>query len=645
MIRQITLRNWQAFRGEHIINLESKAYAITATYETDPQRSNWAGKSALLEAVEFALTGCLNKDRRFDADGWITRGEKEGFVEVVIDSGISISRERKRGKSTQVRMTNARGDVASQDEATALMLKHLAFDADDYRTVAYFPQGAMARLVRTEAEKRFDIVRGWFGLVRAEEAEEIAKTVAINLVRETQALRTKLSAIEEWIDNANSSLVQSTSNISVFLKQREELKSHIENLTNEMQQISRKERFEETIDQFEQLIHRGKSVAKEIEEYPSDLKERADELEVELRKRYSAYQTCITESASKHSVMIGRFDGTCPVAGITCPATKQINDDRSLSSKAFAEAKRLEKDAQQKYAEVVSDKRIITQASELMKKQALRTALREQAITLRERVSEARRALKELQGMRTREELQDEATSVRNRLDEVNVEIARVQERTKQLAKYAEERASLIEKIEVASKRAAVATQTRAIFRATQRRIAERALNVIGGRANDMLLTAGVDLSIDIQWEREGKGLARACEMCGMSFPTSAKVKECSTCGAERGQHIVQRLEFNLSDRSGAADDFAGIALQLAAGSWLLSARSSSWATAMIDEPFSQMDKTIRRAAARQLIALLGSSAFRQIFVISHSSDTLDMYPARLNIVVARDGTRRIEVM
>jgi DNA repair exonuclease SbcCD ATPase subunit len=105
----------------------------------------------------------------------------------------------------------------------------------------------------------------------------------------------------------------------------------------------------------------------------------------------------------------------------------------------------------------------------------------------------------------------------------------------------------------------------------------------------------------------------------------------------------MQRLEFILSARSGAADDFAGIALQLAAGSYLLRLRESCWATAMIDEPFAKMDRTTRRAAAKQLLSLLGAGVYRQVMVISHAQDTVEIYPGQIRINVARDGSRSIE--
>ena len=68
---------------------------------------------------------------------------------------------------------------------------------------------------------------------------------------------------------------------------------------------------------------------------------------------------------------------------------------------------------------------------------------------------------------------------------------------------------------------------------------------------------------------------------------------------------MVHRLDIELSDRSGAAEDLAGAAFQLSASAWLRSERNSAWSVALLDEPFSQLDAGNRRAFATHLAAML----------------------------------------
>lgn len=637
MLSEIAFKNWLCFRGDHVIKLGAKAYAITAQYEIDPGRSNRGGKSAIFEAVQFATTDLLNKDRRFDADGWITEGEKDGWVRLTLEDGMSITVSRERGKSTKLKLS----DGSTQAEARAKWLKHLSFDAEDFQTVAYFAQGAMARIIRTEPEKRFDIIRGWLGLEKAERAETRAAEIAAGRVREVQKLKARLSTVVDMMTGAQAVLPEE--DIAAMNAERLDARARFNEVNAERQAFYARREHEALIQRFEEIIFRGKAVAKEIEAYASDLPAQITKLDEEYRILYATAETAKRNAASKKLVTLGKFDGKCPVATLTCPATEQINKGRTEANAAYEKA-RWESGA----AEILCTSaaaeisKLRAEHNVLYKKEANRDMLRTQASEIRDAVIAARRALKTIT-TRGFDEIEGELRSTRETIELLSAKISGSETRAKHAEQLTAEHASISHNINITSLEAAAATQTRAVFRAVQRRLAERALNTISNRANDMLLESGDDLTIGIKWEHEGKNLARACEMCGMSFPQSAKVKVCETCGAERGQNIIQRLEFVLSASSGGADDLAGIVMQIAAGSWLLTARESPWACALIDEPFSQMDETVRRAAAKQLIKLLGTSAFRQVLVISHAADTVSMYPGRINIIVAKDGSRRIE--
>jgi hypothetical protein len=100
-IERITLRNWFRYRGEHVLDLGPTVYGVTAAAEGDPERSNWLGKSSLMNAVAFALYGWLPEYVR-GADDWITRGEEVGGVVVSLSDGSVVRRGKKRGKSVQL---------------------------------------------------------------------------------------------------------------------------------------------------------------------------------------------------------------------------------------------------------------------------------------------------------------------------------------------------------------------------------------------------------------------------------------------------------------------------------------------------------------------------------------------------------------
>lgn len=639
MIRQLVLENWGPFRGQHVITFEKKTYAIIAEYAVDPGRSNWGGKSMLLEAIQFAIDGSLNKDRRYDADGWITRGEKSGGVGIVFWDQSSIKRTRIRGQSTQIRYSNLQSEVASQKEAENAIGKYLGFGEDEFDTIAYFKPKQMSRIIRTEPEKRLEVVRGWLGLEPAEKAEKLASELAKARVRELQKLKTRRTTIQSLIESQGE-----IPDVKKLTVERDQAQEKLDELQKQWQLHRDLRGYQKIIDDYRRLVEVGKATAEEVTKAPADIEERSKKADEVLAKKNALLEEARNDLAKKQKVALGLFDGHCPVAPIECPVKKKINADRKASAEAAKEAERIENE---RLVEADLARRVALKRSNELharnRNQEKLESLREREERDRAEYKAAKKAIKKLKKLPSEDAIREEMRSIQAVRESCIARIAEANQAANNLAKWKAEEERLKADIAMETARSQTLIAAKNVFRTTQRRVAERALNHIGHRANRMLQDNGVDLTIDIQWEREGKKPAIACEMCGTAFPASHKIKKCEECGAERGMHTVQKLQFLLSDRSDAADDFAGIAMQVAAGSWLLSSRHSPWGTLMVDEPFAAMDRTNRRAAAKQLLNLVGSSSYKQAFVISHSQETVDVYPGQIRVIIEKDGTRRIE--
>jgi DNA repair exonuclease SbcCD ATPase subunit len=171
-----------------------------------------------------------------------------------------------------------------------------------------------------------------------------------------------------------------------------------------------------------------------------------------------------------------------------------------------------------------------------------------------------------------------------------------------------------------------------------QRKIAQSVLGSIETGANRRLEKACIELSLRIVYGRELQSIAEVCD-CGKSFPRSATAKACERCGAARGKKRDDKSYVELSNTSGAAEDLAGVALQLAAARWLQRARQSQWSAVMLDEPFGACDKANRQALAKSLSSLM-SDGFDQGFCIAHSDDVLDALPHRITITASGQWSR-----
>ncbi len=111
-LASIRLRNWMCFGGDVAIeDLPASPIAVVARFADDRERSNWAGKTAFLEAIRWALLGAHRK--RTD-DGIIFHGASAARVELVFDGPLPLSvvRSRPRGGPTLLEVVPA-GRAAS----------------------------------------------------------------------------------------------------------------------------------------------------------------------------------------------------------------------------------------------------------------------------------------------------------------------------------------------------------------------------------------------------------------------------------------------------------------------------------------------------------------------------------------------------
>lgn len=613
-IAKLRLYNWVCYEGDHALNLGAKAYAVVAKKDGDADASNWSGKSSLLESVTFALYGW---HRYRTEDDWITRGQERGEVELTFDDGAQIKRSRLRGKATKVEVTLGNRSLNGK-EAEAYIAELVGFNREDFFMSCYLEQRAMAKFVLATAADRMKIIVGWFELEKLEAAAELARMAK-------SALTAQMGV------HLNAKAPEGPTLTELKVKVVETEQKH-EASMKAWKAASAAQHEAETAIRDARIMAETQS---EIERAQAQLAELGEEVPPEKIQEYATHESKLAqkgaqlahEGRTKLHMVDGTFNGTCPVAGVACPAEKQIEKERG---RVGAEGRLLNQEA----ADTLAQQRKYQAHVQKLRDQEGRRKL------LTERLDQAKRHLAGLQAVTpafsVTIDLRGHGDAVARTADLMRATRDAATEASLAYAtREAAERAYTKAQDAVEGLRgslAALQAAEKVLGRSgAQRRIAERALAQIETMAN-VSLSGGQSLSVRMVWGREGAGLAKACDNCGEPFPASAKVKACDRCGEARGQHIVPKLELELSDRSGAAEDMVGIAIQLAASSWLRSRRNAAWATALIDEPFGQLDRSNRAATGRRFGAMLQEGGFQQALVVAHSSDVLDSLEGRIEI-------------
>lgn len=632
MISRIRLFNFLCFRGEHVVDLKSFPYAVCAKRENDTDRSNASGKTAFLEAFGFALWG---RHRHRSEDAWISRGEARGEVELTLGT-VRILRSRERGKATRLHVFDGDREFTKADAETRVR-EIVGFGEVDYYATRHLEQRQIARFVLSRPEERMESVSAWVGLTSLERAERIARD---NLVQASSRLDQADKERARWKDRLDTALEGST-----LESIRNEEKLQLARLRTAIAEVDKARRvlvsaevaesFQVQEVEYAQLVEDGKALAATLKRTSVDtLQQAVDTFQQALDAKTLELGQWKTKAIQLEGPAKGTFDGQCPIAKLECPAVDKINADRVSARALYAEAIKARDDLQREIAGLRSE---LQEASF-----KLQTHQRDVA-----RLEDMRARAKEV-----REQLANRpdgssvsVTDARAKLDEVTAHHASI---VQEVSRYAWRLTAIgeatieIERAEAGIKALrddeAVASSAVLIFgrNGAQKMVAESALSQIEARANEALSACGIDLSVQVRWSREGQGLATTCDACGHPFPASTKVKVCGRCEASRGPKLIHRLDVDLSDRSGALEDLAGLVVSLSAGAWLRDSRNIGWGTILIDEAWGQLDTAHRRILSSGLPRMFASWGAEQAFITAHHHSVLDALPGRIE--VARKG-------
>ena len=674
-VAQLKTRAWKCYREPMVLDLEPKAYAITARKDGDAESSNWGGKSSLEEAIDFALYGRLVPEFRARKKGWISKGEKSGEVELTLSDGSRIQRSQTLTGSERL-WYYPPGDPtkgATQDAAQQAIDQLVGLSREDFAATRYFRQGEMARLITLDPGPRLDLVAGWLRLGPLQDCEDAAGGVLREVARRRDDASGKARAADDEIarlyervgltdayvlGSGPLDLESAVAAAEVVLREADlEVSVAREGVRGDRE----REAARAAAEAYERVVEQGTALAEQLhgemglgegervgaaglalraQKLASDLVAADDALRIATEAQGAASR----EAGTRRSLLAGEFDGQCPLAGAPCPARTFVDAEGRKGRAAFDRASQALRAAAAARDEAAGVRREAEVRARAHEQGARRLGeLRAEAARLKpaherwEALSAASAGAEEARAALARAEADHTAA---------RAQVAALQMVAQQIAEASrrrdEARGEAV-RLERAVRTAAAAVS---VFGkgGAQRRLAEGVLAEIQDRACDMMARAGIPLGVEIRWSREGSGVATTCGACGDAFPKSERVKVCGRCGTERGANVVNRLEVEPSAQSGGARDLVGIFVQLAAAAWLVEDRGSQWGSVMLDEPTATLDAAMRKCLTSHLPAILAESGCEQSFVISHHVGTLDSLPGRIQ-VVSEGGWSRASVV
>jgi DNA repair exonuclease SbcCD ATPase subunit len=636
-----------AYAGVQDVELPPGPIAVVARYVGDPRRSNWAGKTALLEAIGWALHGTHRK--RLD-DGVIRNGCESTTVRLVFDNGVAIRRSRRRGKASTL-------DVSIDNGATMLegstaqdaIDRLLRLTSADLEATSWFKQGDAEAIVGQTSGKRRAVVARWLELDAWDRAFAMAKAKAVQAATkvETEA-RVVAELTAAALDDATAAALRA---------ERERLEGEAGVFNAEATQSSAWRSVLDAERQAEILAANARDAANRAREARADVAG-LDKPDVDLdalRRSHAQAEDFVgrarQDEREARALVGGEFDGRCPVMRAACPAADHVRGAGDAARARLADARAAIAKLEAVERETRADLEVATTKSTRHARAVERYNVALDA---------ARGAKARLDAFATPSPAEVEAARAKLEAAEAaRAEYARVSRRLGEIDATLDGERKRRARLDAAKTKEAEAVAEHAIAMLVSKafapsgipaRIAAEQLLGLEERANALL--AGSGLSFTFGWERELRDLAPTCDACGFTFK-GQREKTCPRCSTPRAMKRTDELEILVDDGSGDPEDvgaksggakvLVAAAIRLAGGMMLRELRGSPVSWAVVDEPFGFLDATNREALARTFSAMLGAVGLDQAFVVSHDAALLDSLPSRL--VIVRDGdASRLEI-
>ncbi len=666
-VYSLRLQNFLVFRTlfrrfDHVSTV-----GITAEYVDDATRSNRAGKSTLIEAMQYALTGVSRAKREIEL---ISHGQEVMLVELTLLDDDGKKYVIKRGRDIQGHGLLEVSGIEKKAEAQEQINQLIGLTPEEFAITNYFQQGETNGFMNlSSVDKKKHLMR-WLKNEHWARWERSVLDALNEKVRKLAGLRAQVEALE--VDQSNEAdllknlklakekLAKRKKRCARFQRQLEAERVSTQKNAERSEQI---ETIGAEIEETQTQLQHGAVILQALEDAERKLRrwkrkmERhpivSDEEEQRIRKRAAEQGVLIRQFESWVASAEKTRTGRCPILDEGCDRIKYDKAQvKGWKGRIVSETKVREK-YEGAITQIEARRHLQDRFQQAKAKLASLQGRSASDDRLEQRLAELRAKRKALRAAAaetpdTCEGLELQVNAMRQIVDADLGRVASLEERLKVRRAAVARIKEMQEKIARLEKRVADLRYVAFMFgkNGIPSQEIENAFDEIENEINFVLGKFGTGLQVQFQPDRELGSWEDGCVVCGWQFPRGTRVRQCGDCGEDRRKK--RKDDFQLRVLSGGHDEafemnsgggqaLVSIAVRLANARLIQRQTGSKFDVLFLDEADAMLDAPNRQAFLRLITAALTEKlGFRQVFLVSHSGDIQESVPHVLRVV--RDG-------
>lgn len=664
-IQYIKIKNLGPFKTAKIELSDKDVIGIQGRWKGNSRRSNQSGKSFLMEAIKWNLTGQSRADKDIEL---IHHGSDYGEVEVCIGEG-SDTHIIRRGKDSKNNSVLEIGSKDKSKEAQETINKLIGFLPNEFDMTLFFKQEEINMFMDLKPQEKKKYIMQWLEnhywegpytrankdyLSEQKHLDELKNNLAYledKLIGMSSTLESDLKDRESDLEVAKLELTK----IELQVKKLEKSLStdSVSDLKESLSDLNRRKRF------IYSQLGKYKELCLEVNELDKYIKENKLEKpkfdESTIYKNIASTESSIREVSSKIKSS-KNLTGVCPVLNESCDRVKVNESDVENWVKIKSTLEKKLTSYQDGISEIESYKKAYDKIRrnkdklDILIEQRDKFDLKENKEALKELDKEIQITEEKIQALSTKNtssliaQYRNDIDDKKDSIEEIVSEIARIKNNIELKRKLKQEVSELTAKIK--DKASYVDDLKYVAFTFSKNGIPsqeiENAFTEIQDEINFVLSQFGTDMEVIFSADRELNDWEKSCVSCGYVFPKGYSKKDCTECGAAREKKRKDELQLKVTKagqeygfymESGGGKTILSLAIRVALVRLKLRKTGSQFKVLFMDEVDAPFDEHNRDSfislVNNVLIKKLG---FLQVFWVSHSKIISEAIPHTLMV-------------